>query len=126
MQAREGQDLFIITAAIPVEACLSKRGAGGLDVDTTGGGYSYNLGGASGGAGEGTAGGGGGGLSFADELRKESAGAASVSISLSHWERLQVRTIASSCCRVFQKVGGHTALLRSLFGGGLDVYLFCL
>lgn len=60
--AREGQDLFIISAQLPVEACLSKRGGGG---DC-------------------------GGLSFADELRRLTSGAASASLSISHWERLQV------------------------------------
>lgn len=61
--AREGQDLFVITAQIPVEACLSKRGGGAE----------------------------GGGLSFADELRRLTSGAASASLTISHWERLQVR-----------------------------------
>jgi ribosome assembly protein 1 len=79
--AREGQDLFVITALVPVEACLSKRsispGAGGGDHT---------------GSGVPPAGSVASGLSFADELRRESSGAASASISLSHWERLQVRS----------------------------------
>lgn len=68
--AREGQDLFVICAQIPVEACLSKRGGGGD---------------------------GSGGLSFADELRRLTSGAASASLSISHWERLQVRAVCWAC-----------------------------
>jgi ribosome assembly protein 1 len=64
-QAREGQDLFVIKALVPVEGCLSQRiGAGGAENRR--------------------------GISFADELRRESSGAASASLAFSHWERLQV------------------------------------
>jgi ribosome assembly protein 1 len=62
-EAREGQDLFIVAAYMPVEACLSKRGGSASGERQ---------------------------LSFADDLRRETSGAASASLAMSHWERLQV------------------------------------
>ena len=86
-EAREGQDLFVITAHVPVEACLSKRGGGG---------------GESGAAAKRQ----GRQLSFADDLRREASGAASASLAMSHWERLQVR-LPCACVRA----QWYTALL---------------
>jgi ribosome assembly protein 1 len=67
-EAREGQDLFIVTACMPVEACLSKRTA---TVSSAGERQLREL-------------------SFADDLRRETSGDASASLAMSHWERLQV------------------------------------
>lgn len=75
-ELREGMDLFVVKAFMPVEACLaSQRGDPAAPRDqapretrpeqrTV--------------------------WSFADEIRRETSGAASVSLVLSHWERLQV------------------------------------
>jgi ribosome assembly protein 1 len=117
-EAREGQDLFLIDAVAPVEACLSKRSLGGVVRDGQEG------------AGRGARGGadaGRGALSFADELRRETSGAASASLAFSHWERLHVRLVrllercslrghwplpCQSCPRSDMQHGTRTTTLR--------------
>jgi hypothetical protein len=107
-------DLFLVTAYMPVEAALSKerlestntsdRSTRPPSSNTTGSytatgrgddGNSSNTSNTKGGGGSGAKGSGGGGvraapLSFADQLRRETSGAASASLALSHWERLHV------------------------------------
>ena len=71
----EGMDLFIVTAYMPVEACLaSHRGEQARDKQERDGREGHRA----------------AQPSFSDELRRETSGAASVSLMLSHWERLQV------------------------------------
>lgn len=83
-EPREGQDLFVITASVPVEACLSNRrphiddnnadDGDGLRPDQSTG----QVGAEADRAG------------FAEELRQASSGAAAATLAPSHWDRLQV------------------------------------
>lgn len=83
-EPREGQDLFVITASVPVEACLSNRRPH-IDDDNADDGDGLRPDQSTGqvGAEADRAG-------FAEELRQASSGAAAATLAPSHWDRLQV------------------------------------
>lgn len=102
-EMQEGMDLFLVTAYMPVEAALSKARLDGrtdsasTSKHTADSSDTYHRSGGGGGNESQGRGSGGGShaaqrapMSFADQLRRETSGAASASLALSHWERLHV------------------------------------